>query len=144
VKKRLIPNSFSRFTSLEFKQIIGRGTRINEQFDKRYFTIMDFRNVTDHFSDRGFDGDPVMIKEVREDVAFTDENISGNVSERVIDQAPSEVLNFGADAELGQFIPTIISGGAVVAESRDKVYITDVNVEVLNERIQYLNDNGDC
>ncbi|WP_202806340.1 MULTISPECIES: EcoAI/FtnUII family type I restriction enzme subunit R, partial [Planktothrix] len=45
----------------EFKQIIGRGTRINEQFDKRFFTIMDFRNVTDLFSDRTFDGDPVMI-----------------------------------------------------------------------------------
>jgi type I restriction enzyme, R subunit len=30
----------------EFKQIIVRGTRINEQFDKRFFTIMDFRNVT--------------------------------------------------------------------------------------------------
>lgn len=46
----------------EFKQIIGRGTRINEQFDKRFFTIMDFRNVTDLFSDRTFDGDPVMIR----------------------------------------------------------------------------------
>ncbi len=30
----------------EFKQIIGRGTRINEDFGKHYFTIMDFRNVT--------------------------------------------------------------------------------------------------
>ena len=46
----------------EFKQIIGRGTRINEQFDKRYFTIMDFRNVTDQFSDRSFDGDPVRVQ----------------------------------------------------------------------------------
>ena len=30
----------------EFKQIIGRGTRINEDYDKYYFTILDFRNVT--------------------------------------------------------------------------------------------------
>ncbi len=127
----------------EFKQIIGRGTRINEQFDKRYFTIMDFRNVTDQFSDRGFDGDPVMIKEVREGVALTDEDMSGNVTDRVIDQATGEVLNFGTDAQPVTYTPTIISGGAVISEPCDKVYITGVNVEILNERIQYLNDNGD-
>lgn len=43
----------------EFKQIIGRGTRINEQYGKYYFTIMDFRNVTRLFADPDFDGDPV-------------------------------------------------------------------------------------
>ena len=47
----------------EFKQIIGRGTRIREDFDKRYFTIMDFRNVTRLFADPDFDGDPVQIYE---------------------------------------------------------------------------------
>ena len=46
----------------EFKQIIGRGTRINEEYDKRFFTIMDFRNVTDLFADPDFDGEPVQIK----------------------------------------------------------------------------------
>ena len=35
----------------EFKQIIGRGTRINEEFSKTFLTIMDFRNVTDMFAD---------------------------------------------------------------------------------------------
>jgi type I restriction enzyme, R subunit len=43
----------------EFKQIIGRGTRVAEQFGKYYFTIMDFRNVTRLFADPNFDGDPV-------------------------------------------------------------------------------------
>ena len=43
----------------EFKQIIGRGTRINEEYGKTYFAIMDFRNVTDLFADPAFDGDPV-------------------------------------------------------------------------------------
>jgi subtilisin-like proprotein convertase family protein len=50
----------------EFKQIIGRGTRINEEYGKTYFTIMDFRNVTNLFADPDFDGDPVMIKQVGE------------------------------------------------------------------------------
>ena len=41
----------------EFKQIIGRGTRINEEYGKTFFTIMDFRKVTDLFADPKFDGD---------------------------------------------------------------------------------------
>ena len=46
----------------KFKQIIGRGTRIREDFDKLYFTILDFRNVTDFFADEDFDGDPIRLK----------------------------------------------------------------------------------
>ena len=43
----------------EFKQTIGRGTRIDEPNGKHYFTIMDFRKVTSLFADPDFDGDPV-------------------------------------------------------------------------------------
>ncbi|MDC9715631.1 MAG: DEAD/DEAH box helicase family protein, partial [Gammaproteobacteria bacterium] len=48
----------------EFKQIIGRGTRINEAFGKTFFTIMDFRGVTNLFADPDFDGEPIKIKEI--------------------------------------------------------------------------------
>jgi type I restriction enzyme R subunit len=47
----------------EFKQIIGRGTRINEDYGKFYFTIMDFKKATELFADPDFDGDPVEIYE---------------------------------------------------------------------------------
>lgn len=47
----------------EFKQIIGRGTRINEDYNKLYFTIMDFKRATALFADPDFDGDPVQIYE---------------------------------------------------------------------------------
>ena len=43
----------------EFKQIIGRGTRINEDYGKYYFTIMDFKKATELFADPAFDGYPV-------------------------------------------------------------------------------------
>jgi len=43
----------------EFKQIIGRGTRINEEYDKYYFTIMDFKKATELFADPDFDGPPL-------------------------------------------------------------------------------------
>ena len=45
----------------EFKQIIGRGTRINEDYGKYWFTIMDFKKATELFADPAFDGDPVQI-----------------------------------------------------------------------------------
>ena len=43
----------------EFKQIIGRGTRIDEDYGKFFFTILDFRKATELFADPDFDGDPV-------------------------------------------------------------------------------------
>jgi len=47
----------------QFKQIIGRGTRINEDYDKYYFTIMDFKKATELFADPDFDGEPVEVYE---------------------------------------------------------------------------------
>jgi type I restriction enzyme R subunit len=51
----------------EFKQIIGRGTRIREDFGKYYFTIMDFRKATNLFADPQFDGEPEVIYEPKPD-----------------------------------------------------------------------------
>jgi type I restriction enzyme, R subunit len=47
----------------EFKQIVGRGTRVHEDTKKIYFTLIDFRGATAHFADPDFDGDPVQIYE---------------------------------------------------------------------------------
>jgi type I restriction enzyme R subunit len=55
----------------EFKQIIGRGTRIDESYNKFWFTIMDFKNATKLFSDPKFDGDPVQIYEPKRDEPIT-------------------------------------------------------------------------
>ena len=42
----------------EFKQIVGRGTRVHEDTSKLYFTLIDFRGATSHFADPDFDGEP--------------------------------------------------------------------------------------
>ena len=47
----------------EFKQIIGRGTRINEDHGKFWFTILDFKKATELFADPAFDGEPVAVFE---------------------------------------------------------------------------------
>ncbi len=122
----------------EFKQIIGRGTRINKEFGKMFFTIMDFRHVTKLFADPNFDGEPVRIKEIKE----CDEIES---PEDEIDDAPV----FGEDGEeiifktpVPEQPPEIISGGEITDEPSKKIYVNGVNVAILNERIQYLDDNG--
>lgn len=121
----------------EFKQIIGRGTRINEEYGKSFFTIMDFRNVTDLFADPDFDGDPVRIKEL----ADTDEFDS---YEEEIDDA-DEVFDEDGEAVIFDPIPQepeITTGGDIIGEPRPKYYVNGVNVAVLNERIQYMDGNG--
>ena len=51
----------------EFKQILGRGTRVHEETHKYYFTLMDFRGATRHFADPDFDGEPVQIYDPDDD-----------------------------------------------------------------------------
>ena len=103
----------------EFKQIIGRGTRINEDYNKFFFTIMDFKRATALFADPAFDGDPVQIyapgatdPPVPPDLADTDGTLS--------DPPP----------------PTDIPPGTV------KYYVDDVEVTIASERVQYLDANG--
>ena len=50
----------------EFKQIVGRGTRVHVDSAKYYFTLIDFRKATNHFADPDFDGEPVQIYEAGE------------------------------------------------------------------------------
>ncbi len=126
----------------EFKQIIGRGTRINEEFGKRFFTIMDFRNATDHFADPDFDGDPVMVKQILADDELTNTDIHPD-DEPVIDTETGEEITFGDDKhEVTYDRPEIIDGGGIVAEPQAKIYVAGIDVSVLNERVQYLGANG--
>lgn len=119
----------------EFKQIIGRGTRINEDYNKFYFTIMDFRNVTALFADEAFDGDPVRMKEASEH-----DDISG--AENEVD-GPPEV-----DAQTGEKItftqPEIPD--VTIADTREnrrrKITINGVEVIIVKEHVQYMGADG--
>ena len=113
----------------EFKQIIGRGTRINEEYGKTYFTIMDFRNVTNLFADPDFDGEPVMIKHVRQDEDLTN-----------VENETQGTSNEGND-EVNE-PPNVEGGGNIVGEPQTKYYVNGVDVNVINERVQYLDANG--
>ena len=125
----------------EFKQIIGRGTRINEEFGKTFFTILDFRNVTDLFADRDFDGDPVRVKELDEEEEFETPEEEIADGETITDETGEEVIFEPAPDATGE-APEIITGGDIFTEPRGKCYVNGVNVAILNERIQYMDGNG--
>ena len=127
----------------EFKQIIGRGTRINEEYGKTFFAIMDFRNVTDLFADPAFDGNPVMIKQVKGEEELTEQDINSEEGQEIIDPATGKPVDFDKEETKEYPIqPEIIQGGSIVSEPQPKVYVAGVDVSVLNERVQHLDANG--
>src|SRR3970282_937082 len=73
----------------EFKQIVGRGTRVHEDTKKYYFTLIDFRKATNHFADPDFDGEPVQIYEPGEnDPVAPPDNVAPPLDEE--DPIPSQ------------------------------------------------------
>jgi len=90
----------------QFKQIIGRGTRINEDFDKYYFTIMDFKKATELFADPDFDGEPVEIYEPGANRPIVPKEPSGNGRTKyVVDDVKVQVVAervqyYGKDGKL--------------------------------------------
>jgi type I restriction enzyme R subunit len=122
----------------EFKQIIGRGTRINEDFKKYYFTILDFRNVTALFADPGFDGDPVRVKDVSgdDDISAADDEAD---DEPVIDELTGDVVDF---PEPEKPSISILNDGQGRPEPRRKVTVNGVEVTIIKERVQYLGSDG--
>lgn len=119
----------------EFKQIIGRGTRLREDYQKLYFTIMDFKGATRLFADPDFDGEPVVIYEPKpsEPVVPPEDTNSLGGGEPV--PPPYGPDSTSIDAPLP-------GGDAGSGEGRVKYVIDDVNVRVAVERSQYLDAEG--
>jgi type I restriction enzyme R subunit len=99
-----------------FKQIVGRGTRIEESQNKFYFTIMDFKRATELFKDPDFDGDPVVIYEPDGD-------------DDPVPPDPEPEHDPGEDE--------INEPHAVY-----KVRVSGVDVRILSERVEYLGEDG--
>jgi type I restriction enzyme, R subunit len=115
-------------STTEFKQIIGRGTRIREAEGKVYFTIMDFRKATNKFADPNFDGDPVQIYEPAE-------------NEPVVPEESSETAEIDPKDEFKATETPDITLDELETEPR-KYYVNDVPVSVVNERVQYYGADG--
>jgi type I restriction enzyme R subunit len=124
----------------KFKQIIGRGTRINEEYGKLYFTILDFRNTTDLFADPQFDGDPIRIKPVSEET-----DLDGIVDEEEENTEPIIDIETGEEIEIKHpeiRYPETEIPPSTFNEPREKVYVNGVDVSVLISRELHFDQHG--
>lgn len=117
-KNIVLDNIFGENGMTEFKQIIGRGTRIAEDYGKMYFTILDFRNATRLFADPKFNG-PDM-----QDIDYDPEYGKEKTPVSVLTDEPKN------------------NGQVNEEKSKKKIYINNVEVQLLSERIQYYDNNG--
>lgn len=105
----------------EFKQIIGRGTRIREDYGKYFFTIIDFRQVTNLFADPDFDGEPVQSSEF---------------------DGTEVIVIEGAPTALPQLGKPNVNIPETSEEKPRKYYVKGIEVKVLNERVQLFDNEG--
>lgn len=115
----VLDNNINSMT--EFKQIIGRGTRLKPDYGKEYFTIMDFRNACRLFADPEFDGDPIVVIDDGGDNPEVP-----NDDTPVTDDPPYNGHG----------------GGDEPSEPHHKFRVRGVEVTILNERVQYYDKDG--
>lgn len=99
-----------------FKQIVGRGTRIEEDYGKFFFTVMDFKNATQLFKDPDFDGDPVVIYEPDGD----DDPVPPDPEPEPDDEGDDEDLPPGSK----------------------KIRVSGIEVKILAKTVEYRGDDG--
>ena len=122
----------------EFKQIVGRGTRVHEETKKYYFNLVDFRKATNHFADPDFDGEPVQIYEPGEDDPVTPPDDLPPIADPE-EPVPPEP---GEDEEI---LEDPLPPGPTPPpppSPQPKFYINGRPVTVLTERVEYLDENG--
>ena len=125
----VLDNIFGDNGMTEFKQIIGRGTRLKPEYGKEYFTIMDFRNASRLFADPDWDGEPVQIYEPDD-------------GEDIVPDVPSddETETRGNDGN-GDYGFGGTDDGEI-KEPKAKYRVNDVEVTVISERVQYYDKDG--
>ncbi|EGP4829351.1 EcoAI/FtnUII family type I restriction enzme subunit R [Enterococcus faecium] len=134
----VLENNINSMT--EFKQIIGRGTRLLEDYGKTYFTIMDYRNASRLFADPAFDGKPEVVIDldpddpVDEPDTLIDEGEEGTGEDTGTDGVKEDDGEYG----IGDTPPFDEEG----EDKPRKYYVGDVTVRVLSERVQYVDKDG--
>ena len=123
-------------TMTEFKQIIGRGTRLREDYGKFYFNILDYTGTaTRHFADKDFDGDPEFISE---------EEIDGDgntTTTTVVDPGPDDDGDDDDEVIVGPEPPVIVEPPEPPAEPR-KFYVTEGSVDIATHATRDIGPDG--
>ncbi|MGL4601647.1 MAG: type I restriction-modification enzyme R subunit C-terminal domain-containing protein, partial [Plesiomonas sp.] len=143
----------------KFKQIIGRGTRIDDRYGKLWFTILDFKKATELFADARFDGEPERVMVVKpEDINDPDNGLGDIIdgTDPLTTDDPSDnddPLASGVNEELGSYTTgngegqsgTSGQGDGLLGDPESRVskyYVNGVAVSVIAERVQYYDADG--
>ena len=139
----------------EFKQIIGRGTRINDDYHKHWFTILDFKKATELFADPDFDGEPVQVYQPYSDdapIVPADEQDGALDEEPTDSQDTADTTAEGVETDWADYDvddnatwESDDAGGPGTTEGpepRRKYVVDDVEVSIVAERVQYLGADG--
>lgn len=134
----------------KFKQIIGRGTRIDDRYNKLWFTILDFKKATEIFARPDFDGIPekVMVTTVEDVVDLDDPTFDDELASFEQQQDEEQAL---ADNESEHEVhqpetkyPTGDDDGEIYEEGKRyvKYRVSGVTVTKIAERVQYYDADG--
>lgn len=118
----------------EFKQIIGRGTRLREDAGKTFFTILDFRNASVLFQDKEFDGDPDWTSEWKKTAGEDEKNLPQGGSEG---STTSNHGKRGKGKDGGKVLPPPTPG-----EKPEVLVVKGVPVTLQAETVSYLDEEG--
>ena len=131
----------------KFKQVIGRGTRINDKYGKLWFTILDFKKATELFADERFDGIPERImtvtpSQINEGSDELDEVVDGE-SGADLDIANGTDVDYASGSkDIGFNLGAGLGDDIGVSEPAKKYHVKGVTVQVMAQRIQYYDTDG--
>ncbi|MFZ3503356.1 EcoAI/FtnUII family type I restriction enzme subunit R [Vibrio harveyi] len=142
----------------KFKQIIGRGTRIDDKFGKLWFSILDFKKATELFADERFDGTPERVKVTKPEDFENPEDLDDIVDGMPEDENGEAAIDgespFGDDIDPDTILeptpPYTTSGDDAFGPSPDepiqeevrKFHVSGVEVKKIAERVQYYDSDG--
>ncbi|MFF8745250.1 EcoAI/FtnUII family type I restriction enzme subunit R [Streptomyces californicus] len=115
----------------DFKQMIGRGTRVRTDYDKWFFVIMDFKNVTKLFADESFDGDPVKVYELPPEGEMSDaveelDDVDETAGEGEDDEGPEQWVERPGARNI----------------RRKRIVVSGQAVTIIGEQVQMLGTDG--
>lgn len=129
----------------KFKQIIGRGTRIDERYGKLWFTILDFKKATELFADERFDGIPEKVMDTTpEDIANPESDFEEKLEE-ISEHDEEQVTGVDEPPAPPYQVTDTDDVGPLPEEDEKKIrkfHVNGVAVGVIAQRVQYYDADG--
>ncbi|AUS68319.1 DEAD/DEAH box helicase [Escherichia albertii] len=129
----------------KFKQIIGRGTRIDERYGKLWFTILDFKKATELFADERFDGIPEKVMDTTPENIADPESDFEEKLEEISEHDDEQVTGVDEPPAPPYQVTDTDDVGPLPEEDEKKIrkfHVNGVAVGIIAQRVQYYDADG--